>query len=102
MKRVGVYMTAVVSIGLCPPRSPKFLPLPGIVSPLAVGFPLASSIFKDLPRCSVPLNYKALFKADFLENLTKAIPLDLPSGLASKLMLRIYPHGYNKLLTSES
>ncbi len=93
-------MSALVSIGLgflC-----SYPPLPGIESPFAVALPLASSIFKDLPKCSVPLSSKALFKADLLLNLTNAIPFDFPSGLISKLTLRIYPHGASNSLMSES
>ena len=79
-----------------------FLPLPGMLYPLAVGFPLAYSTFIDLPKCSVPVISKALFKADFFPNLTKAIPFGFPSGLMSKLTLRMVPHSSNKSLTSES
>lgn len=45
-----------------------------------------------LPQISDPESYKALFKEDLLLNLTKAIPLDFPSGLISKLILIISPH----------
>lgn len=104
MNNVGVSMLALVSIGLCylcwP--FPKFFPLPGIDCPLGVGFPLASSIFKFLPKCSTPLSSKAAFNSDLFPNLTNAIPLDFPSGLESKLTLRMVPHGSNKALISES
>lgn len=103
MNNVGVEISALVSIGLCSLCwPPKFLPLPGMDYPLGVGFPLASSIFKALPICSVPLSSKAAFNSDLFPNLTKAIPLDFPSGLESKLTLRMFPHGSNKALISES
>ena len=99
MKRVGVSITALFSnVGL----SPWFRPLPCMVSPFPVAFPLASSTLIDLPMCYYPLRAKALSKDDLRLNLTKAIPLGFPSGLINKLMLMIYPHDSNISLTSLS
>lgn len=52
--------------------------------------------------CSAPLSSRALLNDDFLENLTKAVPLDLPSSLVSSLTSRTFPHSLKKSLISLS
>jgi hypothetical protein len=50
----------------------------------------------------VPLSSRALLKDDLVENLTKAKPFGLPSGLLIILTLVIFPHELNKSLISPS
>ena len=92
--RVGVSIFAGVSF-------PKFLFPPWDLSPRAY-LPRACSTLIYLPKCSIPLNSKDLFKADFLENFTKAIPFDFPSGLINRFTFKISPHYSNNCLMSES
>jgi len=57
---------------------------------------------RDLPRCSLPLSSTALLNEDFFENLTKAVPFDLPSSLVKSLTSVTFPHSLKKSLISLS
>lgn len=97
MNNVGVSITALFET-YCPP---PFLLFPPLCSCLWL-LPLAYSTRICLPMCSLPLSSKALLKDDFDENLTKANPFGLPSGLEINLTLMTLPQGANNSLTSPS
>lgn len=102
MKRVGVSMTAF-PWGASPPKAGLLLNPPlWLLPPLLKFFFWDSSMVRDLPRCSLPLSSIALLNEDFLENLTKAVPLDLPSSLVKSLTSVTFPHSLKKSLISLS
>jgi hypothetical protein len=48
------------------------------------------------------LSSTALLNEDFFENLTKAVPFDLPSSLVKSLTSVTFPHSLKKSLISLS
>jgi len=65
-------------------------------------FPLAFSICKANPICSVPLNAAAAVYAASVPNSTKAQPLDLPSYSNKILTFVTVPHFAKKAFISFS
>lgn len=97
MNRVGVSILAFPSgwpydLLLFPPKDPALL----------VFFPWDYSMVKLLPKCSLPFNSRAALNDDFLENFTKAVPLDFPSSLVNNFTFVIFPHSLKKSLISLS
>jgi len=64
--------------------------------------PLAFSINKANPICSLPFKLAAAVCPASVENSTNPIPFDLPSGSYKILTLVIVPHLVKKCLTSSS
>jgi hypothetical protein len=81
-----------LSLGLLPPKL-VLLPPKSLLGLSTL--PLLTYTFMARPQSSLPFNYKALSLLYSLSNLTKPMPLDLPSLVRSSLTSRTSPYGLN-------